>query len=100
MGFFLARKPKQTGVQDAAAAAVPATPGARTATTRQRGNAAAQLHNEAMESLDELTPQDVFARRLAQESVEPPLQQALTDRYQAVVQALTAADGDGEGDTA
>ena len=40
MGFFLARKPKQTGVQDAAAAAVPATPGARTATTRQRGNAA------------------------------------------------------------
>ena len=67
---------------------------------RQRGNAAAQLHNEAMESLDELTPQDVFARRLAQESVEPPLQQALTDRYQAVVQALTAADGDGEGDTA
>ena len=67
---------------------------------RQRGNAAAQLQNEAMESLDELTPQDVFARRLAQESVEPPLQQALTDRYQAVVQALTAADGDGEGDTA
>ena len=67
---------------------------------RQRGNAAAQLQNEAMESLDELTPQDVFARRLAQESLEPPLQQALTDRYQAVVQALTAADGDGEGDAA
>ena len=67
---------------------------------RQRGNAAAQLQNEAMESLDELTPQDVFARRLAQESLEPPLQQALTDRYQAVVQALTAADGEGEGDAA
>lgn len=63
---------------------------------RQRGNAAAQLQNEAMESLDELTPQDVFTRRLAQESLEPPLQQALTDRYQAVVQALTAADGEGD----
>ena len=63
---------------------------------RQRGNAAAQLQNEAMESLDELTPQDVFARRLAQESLEPPLQQALTDRYQAVVQALTAANGEGD----
>ena len=63
---------------------------------RQRGNAAAQLQNEAMESLDELTPQDVFARRLAQESLEPPLQQALTDRYHAVVQALTAAAGDGD----
>ena len=40
MGFFLARKPKQTGVQDAVAVAVPATSGAKTATTRQRGNAA------------------------------------------------------------
>ena len=74
--------------------------GRQTVPRGQRGNAAAQLQNEAMESLDELTPQDVFARRLAQESLEPPLRQALTDRYQAVVQALTAANGDGEGDAA
>ena len=56
---------------------------------RLRGNAAPQLQNEAMESLDELTPQDVFNRRLALETLEPPLQQALTERYQSVVDALT-----------
>ena len=42
-----------------------------------------------MESLDELTPQDVFARRLALETLEPPLQQALTERYQSVVESLS-----------
>ena len=56
---------------------------------RQRGTAAAQLQSEAMESLDELTPQDVFARRLALETLEPPLQQALTERYQSVVESLS-----------
>ena len=61
---------------------------------RQRGNAAAQLQNDAMESLDELTPQDVFARRLALETLEPPLQQALSERYRSVVDALTAQNGD------
>ena len=58
---------------------------------RQRGSAVAQLQNEAMESLDELTPQDVFARRLALETLEPPLQQALTERYQSVVESLRNA---------
>ena len=47
-----------------------------------------------MESLDELTPQDVFARRLAQETMEPPLQAALTERYRSVVDALTAKTGE------
>ena len=56
---------------------------------RQRGTVAAQLQSEAMESLDELTPQDVFARRLALETLEPPLQQALTERYQSVVESLS-----------
>ena len=45
-------------------------------------------------SLDTLTPHDVFARRLAQEALEPPLQQALTERYRSVVDALTAPNGD------
>lgn len=44
MGFFLARKPQQTGPSKAAAAGVPGCPGATanasTTTTRQRGNAA------------------------------------------------------------
>ena len=47
-----------------------------------------------MESLDELTPQDVFARRLALETLEPPLQQALSERYLSVVDALSAQNGD------
>ena len=55
---------------------------------RQRGQAAAQLSGEARESLDELTPLDVFARRLVQESLEPPLQSALTERYQQVLHGL------------
>lgn len=61
---------------------------------RQRGNAAPQLFSETMESLDTLTPHEVFARRLAQEALEPPLQQALTERYRSVVDALTAPNGD------
>ena len=56
---------------------------------RQRGNSAPQLQSAAMESLDELTPQDVFARRLALETLEPPLQQALTERYRSVVESLS-----------
>ena len=60
---------------------------------RQRGTAAAQLQSAAMESLDDLTPLEVFARRLAQEALEPPMQQALTERYQDVVRAVTAPEG-------
>ena len=56
---------------------------------RQRGNSAPQLQGAAMESLDELTPLDVFARRLALETLEPPLQQALTERYRSVVESLS-----------
>ena len=60
---------------------------------RQRGQAAAQLSGEAHESLDELTPLDVFARRLALESLEPPLQSALTERYQQVLHGLHDEQG-------
>lgn len=65
---------------------------------RQRGTAAAQLTADASESLDELSPQEVFARRLAQETLEPPLQQALTARYRQMVERLTSAAEDAAGD--
>lgn len=56
---------------------------------RQRGNAAARLAAEARETLDELSPHDVFARRLQQEELSEELQQALNDRYRAIVASLT-----------
>jgi exonuclease SbcD len=55
---------------------------------RERGNAAARLAAEASETLDELSPHDVFARRLAQEELADDLQLALTERYRAIVTRL------------
>lgn len=60
---------------------------------RQRGTATAQLGSEARESLDELSPLDVFERRLAQERLEPPLQAALTERYRQVLHSLSDEQG-------
>ena len=56
---------------------------------RQRGNAAAQLAAEASETLDELSPHEVFARRLAQEELTEDLQRALNERYRSIVSRLT-----------
>ena len=56
---------------------------------RQRGNATAQLAATASETLDELSPHDVFARRLQHEELSDELQLALNQRYQAVVASLT-----------
>jgi exonuclease SbcD len=56
---------------------------------RQRGTAAASLTGDLSETLDELSPDDVFARRLAQEELAPELQLALGQRYRAVVASLT-----------
>jgi len=56
---------------------------------RQRGNATARLAAEASETLDELSPHDVFARRLQQEALSDELQSALVERYRAVVASLT-----------
>jgi DNA repair protein SbcD/Mre11 len=56
---------------------------------RQRGNAATNLQAEANETLDELSPHDVFARRLQQEALGDDMQAALNERYRAVVAALT-----------
>ncbi len=55
---------------------------------RQRGNAAASMVGEITETLDELSPDEVFARRLAQEELAPELQLALSQRYRAVVTRL------------
>ncbi len=56
---------------------------------RQRGNAAVGMAGEISETLDELSPDDVFARRLAQEELTPELQLALNQRYRAIVTGLT-----------
>uniref|UniRef100_Q47ER5 Nuclease SbcCD subunit D n=1 Tax=Dechloromonas aromatica (strain RCB) TaxID=159087 RepID=Q47ER5_DECAR len=55
---------------------------------RQRGNATARLAAEARETLDELSPHDVFARRLQQEELGEEMQLALNERYRAVVAGL------------
>lgn len=55
---------------------------------RQRGNATARLVAAASERLDELSPDDVFARRLAQEELSDEMQQSLNERYRSVVAAL------------
>ncbi len=58
---------------------------------RQRGNATARLAAEASERLDELSPYEVFARRLAQEELSEEMQQALNERYRSIVAALQEA---------
>jgi exonuclease SbcD len=55
---------------------------------RQRDNATARLDAAASETLDELSPHDVFARRLQQEELSDELQSALNERYRAVVAGL------------
>ena len=55
---------------------------------RQRGNATARLAAEASERLDELSPHEVFARRLAQEELADDMQQALNERFRGIVSAL------------
>ena len=58
---------------------------------RDRGNAVARLEAQVSETLDELTPADVFARRLAQEELADELQAALTERYTSIVADLQDA---------
>ena len=56
---------------------------------RQRGNTAVSIAGEVSETLDELSPDDVFARRLAQEELTSELQLALGQRYRTIVTSLT-----------
>ena len=55
---------------------------------RQRGHVTASLMGEVNETLNELSPDDVFARRLAQEKLAPELLLGLQKRYRAVVTSL------------
>ena len=56
---------------------------------RQRASSAAILAGELTATLDELSPDEVFARRLASEDLAPELEQALSQRYRSVVASLT-----------
>ena len=60
---------------------------------RQRSSAAALLTRQANESLDEISPEEVFARRLAQETLPEDLHTALQDRYRAVLAQITHGEG-------
>lgn len=63
---------------------------------RDRGTAAAQLTTASQETLDELDPGEVFARRLALEALDEPLQAELLQRYRQVVASITAPAADQE----
>ncbi|MGP0171631.1 exonuclease subunit SbcD [Pseudomonas sp. NCHU5208] len=55
---------------------------------RERGNVAASLASEARETLDELSVEDVFARRLQQEALEEEDAQRLQGLYRQVLEAV------------
>ncbi|KQO42622.1 DNA exonuclease SbcCD subunit SbcD [Pseudomonas sp. Leaf83] len=55
---------------------------------RERGNAMASLASEARETLDELSVEDVFSRRLQQETLEEEDAQRLQGLYRQVLEAL------------
>ncbi|MBD9679758.1 exonuclease subunit SbcD [Pseudomonas sp. PDM18] len=57
-------------------------------TRRERGTAQAALFSEAKETLDELSPEDVFRQRLDAEDLETPLRERLTGLYRQVVADL------------
>ncbi|MCW3478591.1 exonuclease subunit SbcD [Neisseriaceae bacterium JH1-16] len=56
---------------------------------RERGSASANLQGGTRETLDELSPHDVFAKRLEQEELTDELRQQLTTRYRDIVASLT-----------
>ena len=57
-------------------------------TRKARGTAQAALFSEARETLDELSPEDVFRQRLDAEELEAPLRERLTGLYREVVAEL------------
>lgn len=57
-------------------------------TRRERGTAQAALFSENRETLDELSPEDVFRQRLDAEELEAPLRERLTGLYRQVVADL------------
>lgn len=57
-------------------------------TRRQRGNDPATMTATASETLDELDPNDVFARRIAEEELTEEVKLALHERYRTVIACL------------
>lgn len=55
---------------------------------RARNDRQASLTDALQLTLDELDPEEVFARRLEQEQLEPALSEQLMQRYRAIVQQL------------
>ncbi|AYC31925.1 exonuclease subunit SbcD [Pseudomonas cavernae] len=55
---------------------------------RERGAAQASLSGQAKETLDELSPDEVFVQRLSSEELDPELQSDLRGLYRQVVSAL------------
>jgi exonuclease SbcD len=55
---------------------------------RERGTAAANLSSAARETLDELSAEDVFTRRLQQEQLDDAEQEQLQQLYQGVLSSL------------
>lgn len=56
---------------------------------RQRSNTPAALSNPTLETLDELSPEEVFTRRLALEDLPDDLNKALTQRFREVLTRCT-----------
>ena len=56
---------------------------------RERGTASASLASAARETLDELSVEDVFRRRLQQEAIEAHDAQRLQELYRQVVEELS-----------
>lgn len=60
---------------------------------RERGSASASQLAEARETLDELTAEEVFARRLQQEALDPGDVERLQALYRGVLESLRAEQG-------
>lgn len=60
---------------------------------RERGSASAGQLAEARETLDELTAEEVFARRLQQEALDPGDVERLQALYRGVLESLRAEQG-------
>ncbi|HTJ93282.1 MAG TPA: exonuclease subunit SbcD [Pararobbsia sp.] len=59
---------------------------------RERGTASAVLRGDAKQTLDELSPDDVFARRLDLETLDEPVHAQVTSLYRAVVAEVRGGD--------
>lgn len=59
---------------------------------RQRSSTSVHLAAEASETLDELSPYEVFARRLLEEELAEDLQLALCERYRGIVAGLQGGE--------